>query len=193
MQSVEPEDLDRRATGAAQQVEPGGLGLGRCLDPLDALVEEVADDVRDVGAGLGQVVGVVGDQPGSLGGAHLEEVREAVDVHAVQRAHGGVPVLGQRDAVPADGVEPGPAGERRTDLEAGGVDDAVEFVVDAADPDARLVDALDTLAVGVDERDVRVVERLQVLVVEARPLAQLSEPRLERIGCAAVADECIDP
>ena len=47
------------------------------------------------------------------------------------------------------------------------------------DHDAGLGDALDALAVGVDEVRAGLVVGLQVLVVEARPLAQLAVPRLE--------------
>ncbi len=91
-----------------------------------------------------------------------------------------------------DGVEAGPSFERRADLEARRVDQAVEFVVLAAHPHPGLVDALDALAVGVDQMDVRVVVRLQVLVVEAGPLAQLAVPGLERLGDVRVGDDLVD-
>ncbi len=86
-------------------------------------------------------------------------------------------------------VEAGAPRELGADLEARGVDQAVELVVLVADPHAGLVDPLDTLAVGVDEVGARVVERLEVLVVEARPLAELAVPGLERLGGGRVVDD----
>ena len=80
------------------------------------------------------------------------------------------------------GLEAGAAGVLGADLEARGEDQAVELVVLAVGPHAGLVDALDALAVGVDQVRVRLVVGVEVLVVEARPLAQLAVPRLERLG-----------
>ena len=60
------------------------------------------------------------------------------------------------------------------------------------DDDAGRVDALDAPSVGVDQVDVRPVVRVEVLVVEARPLAELAVPRLERVGGARVADDGVD-
>ena len=140
------------------------------------------DDRGDGRAGLDEVVGDVRDQVGALGQPDDEQVREAVHVDAVQGLHAVGPVLGQRDAVPADRLEAGPAGVVGADLEARGEDQAVELVVHAADPHAGLVDALDALAVGVDEVGARLVVGLEVLVVEARALAQLAVPGLERLG-----------
>ena len=72
------------------------------------------------------------------------------------------------------------------DLEARGVDDAVDLVLDPADHEAVLGDPLDALAVGVDQPHARHVERLQIGVVEARPLAQLPVPGLQLLGGLAV-------
>ena len=71
--------------------------------------------------------------------------------------------------------------------------EAVELVVHAADPDAGLVDALDALAVGVDQVGAGLVVGLEVLVVEARALAQLAVPGLERLGRLRVGDDGVDP
>ena len=51
---------------------------------------------------------------------------------------------------------------------------------------------LDALAVGVDEVRARLVERLQVLVVEARPLAQLAVPGLQLLRGLGVLDDRVD-
>jgi hypothetical protein len=61
------------------------------------------------------------------------------------------PVVGEGLAVAPGGLEPVAAGVVGADLEPGGEDQAVELVVRAPDPDPGLVDALDALAVGVDE------------------------------------------
>ena len=99
------------------------------------------------------------------------------------------PLLGERHAVAAVDLVAGAARVVGADLEAGGVDQAVELVLDAVDDDAALGDALDAPAVGVDERDVRAVERLQVLVVEAGPLAELAVVGLQRLGGRRVVDD----
>jgi len=88
--------------------------------------------------------------------------------------------------------EPGAARVVGADLEPGREDQAVELVLDPVDDDAALGDALHAPPVRVDERDVRTVERLQVVVVEARPLAELAVPRLERVGGRGVLHDRVD-
>ena len=53
-------------------------------------------------------------------------------------------------------------------------------------------DPLDALAIGVDQPGARLVVRLQVLVVEARPLAQLPVPGLERLRGLRILDDRVD-
>ena len=77
-------------------------------------------------------------------------------------------------------------------LEAGGVDQHVERVVSAVEDRALRADLGDALAVGVDEMDVRPVERRQVVVVEARPLAHEHVPGLQRLGGRLVLDDLVD-
>ena len=77
-------------------------------------------------------------------------------------------------------------------LEAGGVDQHVDRVLLAVEDRAVLADLGDALAVRVDEVDVRTVERRQVVVVEARPLAHEHVPRLERVGRGRVLDGLVD-
>ena len=62
----------------------------------------------------------------------------------------------------------------------------------AVHDDAVRGQLLHAFAVGVDERDVVAVERLEVLVVEARPLAELAIPGLERLGGRHVAHDLVD-
>src|SRR5690606_5923637 len=108
-----------------------------------------------------------------------ERVGEAVHEGALEGPHPLGPVLGDALAVPAGHVEPRALRVRGPDLEARRVDDAVELVLATAGDDAPLGDPLHALAVGVDEVRGGLVERLQVLVVEARPLAELAVPGLE--------------
>ena len=115
-------------------------------------------------------------------GPTMKRLGKPCDVDAVQALHAVGPMVGERLAVAAGRLEARTARVLGADLEARGEDDAVELVVNAVDPHAGLVDAFDTAAVGVDEVGTGLVERLEVFVVEARPLAQLAVPRLQRLG-----------
>ena len=64
-------------------------------------------------------------------------------------------------------------------LEAGGVNQHVEFVLFAFEYRPLLTDLGDTLAMGVDEMDVGTVIGRQIIVIEARALAHEHVPRLE--------------
>ena len=157
------------------------------LDRCRAVVERAADDVGEVLGLLVQHVRVAGGEAG-LGVAHQEAVREAVHVHAVQRAHAVGPPVGQAHAAAAEDLHAGAAAVVGADLEAGREDQAVELVLAAGDDDAARRDALDAAALGVDERDVVAVEGLEVLVVEAGALAELPVPGLQRRGRRRVLD-----
>ena len=102
------------------------------------------------------------------------------------------PLLGQGQAVAADDLEAGALRVTGADLEAGGENQTVQRVFDAVDDHAVHGDLLDSPAVGVDEGDVGTVERLQVLVVEAGPLAEVAVPRLERLGGGRIGHDRID-
>jgi hypothetical protein len=69
----------------------------------------------------------------------------------------------------------GAAGVVGAELESGDVDQAVERVLAVGGHDAPRGDPLDASAVGGDQRDVRTIERLEVLVVKAGALAELPE------------------
>src|SRR5262249_482468 len=99
------------------------------------------------------------------------------------------PRLREAQAVAARDVEARAAGEAGADLEARGVDDAVDVVFLAGDDETLLGDALDTLAVGVDQRGARVVERVEVFVMEARALGELAVPGLQLLAGALVVDD----
>src|SRR3546814_16830886 len=116
-----------------------------------------------------------------------EQVGEAVNVGALLRAHAVGPVLRQLHAVAPGYVVARSAGVVGADLEPRRVDDAVELVLLAGYHDAPPGDPLHTLAVRVDEVRAGPVERLQVLVVEARALAELSG----RSGGRRVGEGCV--
>ena len=79
------------------------------------------------------------------------------------------------------------------DLEAAGVDQAVQLVLVTVHHDALLRDALHALPLGVDERDVRAVEGLEVLVVEAGTLAELAVVGLEGLRGLGILDDGVHP
>ena len=66
--------------------------------------------------------------------------------------------------------------------EAGGHDDAVHLQLLAVDDHTLRCNALDALAAGIHQRDALAVEGVQVVVVEARPLAELLVVGLEGLG-----------
>ena len=89
---------------------------------------------------LGQIMWGKFEMRSRLRDADDEAVREAVDMDAVQRAHRRrAHCLGQRLAVAPDRVVAGTPRVVGADLEAGGEDQAVELVVLAVGPHARLV------------------------------------------------------
>ena len=131
-------------------------------------------------------------KPG-LGDAFDEAVREPVGAQALERAHTVTPPVGQRHAAAADQVEPGTPAVVRAHLETRCEDQAVEFVRHSVDDHAGLGDALHSATAGVDQCDVVAVERLQILVVKARTLAEIAIPGFERLGGGAIGDDLIDP
>ena len=90
-------------------------------------------------------------------------------------------------------VEAEPVVEVRGDLEARGVDEQVDRVLDAVDHRAPGRDLVDAPSVGVHQVHVGPVERRQVVVVEADPLAVLAPVRLELLGRLGVLDDLVDP
>ena len=172
-------------------VDPLLLGLFRDLDRPHVVVDGVLDDVGDVLALLVQHVRIVHREAGLLR-PHDEAVREAAAVHAVQRRDAVRPLLGQAQPVAPVQLVAGAARVVRPDFEAGGVDQAVELVLHAVDDDALRRDPLDAFALRVDQRDVGPVERVEILVVEARALAELPVVGLERLGRLPVADDRVD-
>ena len=102
------------------------------------------------------------------------------------------PLVGEGQPVAADDLEAGALRVAGADLESGRENQTVQRVFDAVDHDAVSGDLLDAEAVGVDQADVVAVERLQVFVVKARPLAVVPVPRFERLGGGRVSDDGFD-
>src|SRR5215475_13686925 len=177
----------------SQLLHPRVLGLPADVDLIKAVVAHVRGDRRDRLRCVGLVVRNVRDEIAAMAELNEEHVREAAYVDAVQGAHSRGPELRQPDAVLPSEVETVPSRGRRADLEARGVDDAVDRVLGTGRYDTALTDPLDALAVGVDETDRRQVESVEVLVVEARALAELAVPRLELLCGAGVLDDRVDP
>ena len=107
----------------------------------------------------------------------------------MQRLQPVGPVVEQRQAVASVDLDAQPATEVSGDLEARGVDDAVDLVLVAVGHHASSGDPLDPPGLAdVDERDVVPVEAGEVLVVERRALAHLPVVRLQRLGRVGIGD-----
>ncbi len=175
----------------SQGGEPRVLRLGGRLHLGDVVVERVSDEIGHVAACLVEEVRVVHGEP-ALGVAEEEHVRKAVNVHAVEGPHGIGPVRRKAVSPRSDYLVPGPAGVAGADFEAGGEDKAVELIFLITDDEPRTGDPFHPAAVGVHQDHVGAVEGLEVLVMEARALAELPVPGLECIRSVAVVDDRID-
>ena len=111
----------------------------------------------------------------------------------MQRVRSVAPSLAHADPAPALGIEAEPVLQVGGHLEARREHDDVDRVLDSAGDDSVLGDLVDSVPVGVDQVDVRAVERRQVLVVEAHPLAVLAVPRLEPSGGLGILDDAGHP
>ena len=173
------------------RVDPGGFGGGRRFELGDAVCKCPCDDPGGVACLHVEQIGEVHRQPG-LGDAFDEAVRETVGAQTLKRAHAVVPPLGERHAVAADQLESGAAAVVGAHLETRCEDQAVELVGHPVDHHTGFGDALHPEAPGVDQGHVVAVERLQVLVVEAGPLAEVAVPGFERLCGGAVGDDVGD-
>ncbi|MEZ4333183.1 MAG: hypothetical protein R3F35_15590 [Myxococcota bacterium] len=102
------------------------------------------------------------------------------------------PAVRQRGAPAPDDLAIRAACVVRSDLEARHEDEAIDRMLAAGDDDGLLRDRVDAAAVGIDQRHVRSIEGLEVGVVEARSLAELAIPGLERLGRLRIAHDPID-
>ena len=80
-----------------------------------------------------------------------------------------------------------------SDLEARRVDQQVDWILHTVDDWPTSSDLINATTGGVDEMDVREVERRQVIVVKADPLAVLAPVRLELGGGLGILDDLVDP
>src|SRR5580698_4867147 len=79
------------------------------------------------------------------------------------------------------------------EFEAGGINDQIDWILRAAEHDSVAADPVDAPALRVDQRDIPTVASRQVVVAEARPLAETAVVGLERSGGLRVADLLVDP
>src|SRR5690349_17260369 len=184
---------DHAARTGQQQLDPVVLSLFCHFDFLVTVRLGMPDRQRDCLRCLSQIVRYVGNEIGALRRLDEERVRKAVDVDAVLGAHARGPMVRQLDAATAGQIEAGAPFVFGADFEAGCIDDAIERVFLARDDDAVPGDALDALAVGIDQMRARRVEGLQIRVMKAWPLAKLAIPGFQLRGRLAVADDGIDP
>ena len=121
-----------------------------------------------------------------------QHIGKAARKNAVQRLGAAFEFLRQRNSVTARDLHADAPRIIGADLEARRIDQAIELVFLARDDDSVLGDALDALAGRVDQMNVRPVEGLQILIVEARPLAELVVPGLQRVGRHLVLHDLVD-
>ena len=81
-------------------------------------------------------------------------------------------MITQRFCLPADDVVTGPAGVTGADFKARAIDDAVNFIFDAINHQAFFSDALNALAIGVDQGHIGSIEGRQIIIIERRPFAE---------------------
>ena len=180
--------------GADDLLRPLFLGLGTHVEHVHAPLRELPDDTADeLGPEHGQLRVVDGHHRLLPRRRHDEHVREATGHHPEEAGSAVGPLLGQRDTAASDYLVAG-ASEEWGDLslEAGPVNDAVDVVLLPVDDRALLADPFDP-GRAVDQRDVGFVECQQVLVVEARPLAEIPVVRLEDLGRGGVGHQLLDP
>ena len=120
-----------------------------------------------------------------------QHIGKAARKNAVQSLGAAFEFLCQRQPVAARDGHADAARIVSADLEARRIDQAVELVFFARDHDAILGDALDALAGRVDQVNILPVEGLQILIVEARPLAELVVPGFQRIRRRLVLDDFV--
>src|SRR5271154_4435031 len=171
--------------------DPFGFRLRRRLDASRFIRLGVLDELGDVLGLLLEHVWKVRGQ-GILRDSHVEAVREANAAEAVQRFQAAGPVLGQRFAAAAEDLEARAPRIGRAHFESGREDDAVRLVLDAVEHQPFFCELIDAAAHRVDQRDVRPVERRQIVVIESRALAELAVPWLQRVGGPLVLDELVD-
>src|SRR5580700_579789 len=102
-------------------------------------------------------------------------------------------MLGQRRAVRAVDFEAARSRWCDAEFEAGSINDQIDWILRAVEYDPVAADPVDAPALCVDQRDVRTVESRQVVVAEARPLAEAAVVGLERGGGLRVTDLLVDP
>src|SRR3954452_4646032 len=181
--AVLPEDL---VAPAAQHLgEVAVVGLARDLDPPGAALARVLEAAHDVvRLDLDEVE--VRRAVVAVGPEDREHVREARDADALV----GLEAVLLKEALEVLAADAGRLDRGHVagleDLEAGGEDEDVDVMLDAvAGLHAGRGDLLDRRRL---QRDVVAVERRQVLVVEARPLAPQAVLRPELLARLRVLD-----
>ncbi len=172
-------------------LDPAVLGGRGRLDRRVARVAHRLDRVDDPVHVLLDRDRHVGQHRRAPGPGHHEQVREADRSEAEIGARAVRPLVLQREAVTTSDVDTDERSGHR--VESGRVNDRVELQVCAGDVDARLGHGLDRADPEVDETDIRSVERLEVVGVEARPLrTERVGRRAQRLGRVGIVDDRAD-
>src|SRR5262249_8830413 len=122
---------------AVYDAHPLGLRLARRFDRFRIARIRQRYESGDVLGLLVKHVSEVRRQSG-LGEPHVKAIRKTVAQKAVESPHPLSPVIGQRNSAASVHSKFGPPRVRRTDLEAGGEDQTIDFVFDSADHDSML-------------------------------------------------------
>src|SRR4051812_38250405 len=121
------EERAARAAAVDDLLDPGVLGGLARLDHRRTFLEQLRDQIGEVHRPLAGEMGVIGGDA-VLGKAEDEEVGEAAGLHAIERARAMAPALAQRLPAAPVYLEADLAGVFGEELEAGGVDDAVDRI-----------------------------------------------------------------
>ena len=128
-----------------------------------------------------------------LHAAHEETVGEPAARESLEGRQGVLPFRLQGESVAARHVAARAPGVVRADLEAGREDEAIHGVLLTRGDDGVRQDPFDAFSIGVDERHVGAFEGREVVVVEARALAELAVVGLEAFGGHGVLDVLVHP
>src|SRR5215469_18313936 len=171
-------------------VAPGFLRFLRRLDPAEVVTPHVLD-ARDDEVALQFGAGrSVAERRRALRAEDIEQVREVRARHAQMRARAAGPFLAQRLAVGAANVDAGQAA--RQEIEPRRQYENVELDFPVLSLDAGRRHPFDWGLEQVDDLDVRLIVRLVVMLLQARPLHTERMQRLRR--CKLLRDDGIlDP
>lgn len=127
--------------------------------------------------------------------ARPREIRKIVAHHAMERGDARVPLLVQREPIPALDAKPNSSGRAVEDgaLVAIAEDQGIGLVLLAADLDSIIGHLIDSEAISSHNLYIWLVEGLKILIVEASSLTPTRVPRLKLLGRVNISHDFINP